>query len=147
MRSIEENKGRIVVAGLGCKGDLSEVLGESNVMNLMKDSRVGLEIRALKELWDMVSSNSDRACYGPKNVESAQEMRAIETLLITDDLYRSDEIGTRKRYAGLVKSVKEAGGKALVYSSMHVMAQQLEQLTGVAAILRFPLPDLEDMDV
>lgn len=29
---------------------------------------------------------------------------------------------------------------------MHVTGEQLSQLTGVAAILRFPLPDIEDED-
>ncbi|KAE9585421.1 hypothetical protein Lal_00018226 [Lupinus albus] len=151
MKSIEENKSRIVVVGLECnnKGNdnLKEVLGDSTVMNSIKNSKVEIEIRTMRELWEMVCNNSDRVCYGPKSVECAQEMKAIETLLITDDLYRNDEIGTRKKYASLVKSVKENGGKVLVYPSMHVLAQQLQHLTGVAAILRFPLPDLEEMDV
>jgi protein pelota len=116
------------------------------VMNLIKDSNLGLEIRTFKELWDMVCNNSDRVCYGPKHVENAHEMKAIETLLISDDLYKNEEIDTRKKYVSLVKSVKEGGGKALVYSSMHVSTPQLAQLTGVAAILRFPLPGLQDMD-
>ncbi|MED6126017.1 hypothetical protein PIB30_074289 [Stylosanthes scabra] len=144
MRGVEENKGRIVVASSGCNGDLKELLGEGTVMNLMKDSKVGLQIRALKEVWDMVSSDSDRACYGPKSVENAKEMGAIETLLISDELYRSREVEIRKKYGCLVKAVRDSGGNALVYSSMHVMAEQLQQLTGIAAILRFPLPDLDD---
>jgi protein pelota len=62
-------------------------------------------------------------------------------------LYKNEEIETRKKYnLSLVKSVKEGGGKALMYSSMHVSTPQLAQLTGVAAILRFPLPGLQDMD-
>ncbi|KAL1293157.1 hypothetical protein HN51_053783 [Arachis hypogaea] len=145
MRSVEENIGRIVVAaGGGCNGDLKDLLGESTVMDLMKDSKVGLQIRALRKVWDMVSSDSDRACYGLKSVENAQEMGAIETLLISDELYRNDEVATRKRYDCLVKAVKNSGGDALVYSSMHVLAEQLQQLTGVAAILRFPLPAFDD---
>ncbi|CAK8543965.1 unnamed protein product [Lathyrus sativus] len=155
MRYIEENKSRIVVVGSRCntnnnKGncdfDLREIFNDVAVMNLIKDSNLGLEIRVFKELWDMVCNNSDRVCYGPKHVESAHEMKAIDTLLISDDLYRNEEIDMRKKYVGLVKSVKEGGGKALVYSSMHVSTPQLDQLTGVAAILRFPLPGLQDMD-
>ena len=30
---------------------------------------------------------------------------------------------------------------------MHVSGEQLQQLTGIAAILRFPLPDLEDAEL
>lgn len=36
------------------------------------------------------------------------------------------------------------GGTAHVFSGMHASGEQLNQLTGIAAILRFPLPDLED---
>ena len=32
-----------------------------------------------------------------------------------------------------------------VFSSSHVTGEQLGKLTGVAAILRFPLPEIEDM--
>ena len=32
------------------------------------------------------------------------------------------------------------------HAGMHVSGEQLNQLTGVAAVLRFPLPDLEDQE-
>ncbi|KAL2345147.1 hypothetical protein Fmac_006432 [Flemingia macrophylla] len=136
-RWLEENKTRMVVVPTGGhEGDLGKVLGDPAVTDLVKDVKVG----AFRELWEMVCNDSGRACYGSAEVERAREVRAIETLLICDELYRNDEVGTRLRYEGLVKSVKEGGGKAFVYSSMHVSAPQLAQLTGVAAILRFPLP-------
>lgn len=75
----------------------------------------------------MVTSNSDRACYGPKSVETAHE------------------IETRHKYVGLVKSVKKASSKVFVFSSMHVSGEELAKLTGIAAMLRFPFPDLDYM--
>ena len=39
--------------------------------------------------------------------------------------------------------VKETGGDVMVFSSMHVSGEQLKMLTGVAAILRFPVPEVE----
>ena len=53
----------------------------------------------------------------------------------------------RKVYAALVDGVREAGGKALILSGAHVSGEQLDQLSGIAAILRFPLPDLEDEEL
>jgi protein pelota len=50
-------------------------------------------------------------------------------------------------HAGLVDSVRDGGGESLVFSSMHVSGEQLNQLSGIAAILRFPLPDLEDIEI
>lgn len=34
-----------------------------------------------------------------------------------------------------------------IFSAMHVSGEQLNQLGGIAAVLRFPLPDLEDMEI
>lgn len=120
-------------------------MNDNAVINLIRETNVVPEIRVFKEFLDMVTSNSDRACYGPKSVETAHEMLAIETLLITDDLFRSVEIETRHKYVGLVKSVKKAGSKVFVFSSMHVSGEELAKVTGIAAMLRFPLPDLDDM--
>ena len=39
------------------------------------------------------------------------------------------------------------GGKVYIFSSMHVSGVQLNQLSGVAAILRYPLPDLDQLEL
>ena len=38
------------------------------------------------------------------------------------------------------------GGTVYVFSTMHVSGQQLQQVSGVAAILRYPLPDLDELE-
>ena len=73
-------------------------------------------------------------------------MLAIDSLLVTDGLFRNSNVKLRKKYVQLVESVREAGGKVYIFSSMHVSGQQLEQVSGVAAILRFPLPDLDELE-
>ncbi|XP_044499534.1 protein PELOTA 1 [Mangifera indica] len=149
LRPIIENKSRIVLVHTtsGYKHSLREVLDAPNVMNLIKDTKAAQEVQALKDFYNMLSNDPNRACYGPKHVEVAHERMAIQTLLITDDLFRNSDIATRQKYVNLVNSVKDSGGTAHVFSSMHVSGEQLGQLTGVAAILRFPLPDLEDIEM
>lgn len=39
------------------------------------------------------------------------------------------------------------GSNVLIFSSMHVSGEQLSALGGVAAILRFPLHELEDEEM
>lgn len=36
------------------------------------------------------------------------------------------------------------GGRVLIFSSLHTSGEQLTQLTGIAALLHFPMPDLEE---
>ncbi|XP_073123220.1 protein PELOTA 1 [Henckelia pumila] len=149
LRSIIENKSRIVLVHTtsGYKHSLREVLDAPNVMSMIKDTKAAQEVRALKDFFAMLSNDPARACYGPKHVEVAHERLAVQTLLITDELFRNSDIPTRQRYVNLVDSVKNSGGTAHIFSSMHVSGEQLAQLTGIAAILRFPLPDLEDIEM
>ncbi|XP_057471102.1 protein PELOTA 1-like [Actinidia eriantha] len=100
-----------------------------------------VEIR-VKEFMEMVSIDSDRVCYGLKGVEVAHELAAIETLFITDELFRSTDLKMRKKFEELVRAVKKGGGKAMMVSS-----KQLAKLTGVGAILRFPVPDIDDLEL
>nr|AGJ52120.1 PELOTA [Solanum lycopersicum]AGJ52122.1 PELOTA [Solanum lycopersicum] len=149
LRPIIENKSRIILVHTtsGYKHSLKEVMDAPNVMTMIKDTKAAKEVQALKDFFNMLSNDPDRACYGPKHVEVAHERLAIQTLLITDELFRSSDVETRKKYANLVDSVKDSGGTALIFSSMHVSGEQLNQLTGIAAILRFPLPELEDIEM
>ncbi|KAE8009878.1 hypothetical protein FH972_006285 [Carpinus fangiana] len=149
LRPIIENKSRIVLVHTtsGYKHSLREVLDAPNVMNMIKDTKAAQEVRALKDFFNMLSNDSARACYGPKHVEVAHERLAIQTLLLTDGLFRNSNTAERKRYVDLVKSVKDSGGTVHIFSSLHVSGEQLASLTGIAAILRFPLPDLEDLEM
>ena len=40
--------------------------------------------------------------------------------------------------------MRQFGGTTRIFSSLHVSGEQLAKMTGVAAILRFPMPELED---
>lgn len=149
LRPIVENKGKIVLthSSSGYKHALKEVLAAPAVLALIKDTKAVKEVKALDDFHTMLANDSSRAFYGPGHVFAAHDRLAIQTLLITDELFRSADITTRRKYVDLVESVKAGGGDVYVFSSMHISGEQLQQLTGIAAILRFPLPDLEDMEL
>jgi protein pelota len=44
----------------------------------------------------------------------------------------------RKMYVNLVDKVKECGGDVYVFSRSHVSGEKLNELSGIAAVLRFP---------
>lgn len=149
VKSMEGVKSRVAlldVSSMGKEG-LREVLDDPRAMSLIKDTKSATELKAMKELNEMMLFHPDKACYGPKSVDLASELMAIETLLITDDMFRNVDSGLRKKYIGLVDSVKRSGGKVLVLSSMHISGEQLTQLTGIAAILRFPVPDIDELEL
>lgn len=77
---------------------------------------------------------------------SRMQIHTLQTLLISDTLFRVADVARRAAYVALADSVRAGGGVVHVFSSMHVSGEQLNQLTGIAAILRFPLPELEDQE-
>lgn len=93
----------------------------------------------------MLATDPDRACYGTNHVLKASEQLAISDLLISDQIYRTPNIQLRKQYINLMESVKNNGGKVFKFSSMHTSGSQLNLYTGIAAILRFPIPDDEEV--
>ena len=42
--------------------------------------------------------------------------------------------------------VRDTGGQVKIFSSLHVSGEQLDQLSGLCALLRFPMAELEDTD-
>ncbi|KQJ90546.1 protein PELOTA 1 [Brachypodium distachyon] len=148
LRAVLENKARMLArAPSGYAHSLKEVLASPGVKSLVKDTRLAQEAPAMEEFFAMITRDSDRACYGPKHVEVAHERLAIQTLLLTDTLFRNPDVAARRKCVDLAEAVKKHGGTVRVFSSMHHSGNQLEQLTGIADILRFPRPELDEIDM
>lgn len=134
----------LVHSNHGHKHALKEVLSDEQVVKRLSDTKAAGEVKALNDFYTMLNNEPSRAFYGPKHVIKANEQGAVETLLVTDELFRSSDIQTRRRYVDLVESVTNAGGNVRIFSGLHVSGEQLNQLSGVAAILRFPLPHIDE---
>lgn len=94
----------------------------------------------------MIDKEPDRAYYGYNDVFKANSELAVHILLVTDGLFLNSDLLKRKKYVSLVESVRENGGEVYILSVMHVSGKQLQQVSGVAAILRYPLPDLYQIE-
>lgn len=151
-KAILANKKSFVVihSSSGHLHSLNEVLKSPEVLVKLKDTKYARETRLMDDFMTMLRKDDGRAWYGPIEVEKAVEKGAIGAgggvLLINNSLFRSYEIGTRKRWVTLVDKVKELGGDARVLSSDHESGKRLEGLGGIAAILTFPLEGLDDED-
>ena len=66
--------------------------------------------------------------------------------MVSDALFRSDDIEERRHYIDLTEQAKTLGAKVYIFSSLHESGEQLNQLTGIAALLKYPIPDLDDSD-
>lgn len=115
-------------------------------LSQIQDTKAVKETRVLNDFHKMMTKDSSRAFYGPGHVLAAAERGAVESLLISDALFRSNQIARRRRYVQLVEEIRQANGNVFIFSTAHVSGEQLNNLSGIAAILRCPLPDLEDQE-
>ncbi|CAG8458065.1 91_t:CDS:10 [Ambispora gerdemannii] len=137
----------VIIASPGfVKDQLFEYVFAEAVSQLA-DTKYAQEMTTLDKFFKMLNDDPDRAFYGWEHVSKAGELGAIGTLMLSDELFRSADIATRKKYIELVKSIRSNGGKVLIFSSLHVSGENLNQLTGVAAILTFPVPDIEEEEL
>ncbi|GAA47775.1 protein pelota [Clonorchis sinensis] len=138
-----ENKGKFVLvhSSSGHKHALKEVLMDSSIQSKLANTKAAAEVNALNDFYQMLKVDQSRAFYGYKHVKAASDALAIDTLLVSDALFRSRDLEERRRYVSLVDTVKEDQGTVRIFSSLHVSGEQLNQLSGVAAILRFPIPE------
>ena len=117
----------------------------------LKDTKYARETRLMDEFMTSLRKDDGRAWYGPNEVEKAVEKGAVGrgggVLLMSNSLFRAQDVAVRRRWVGLVDKVKDVeGGEVRVLSSEHESGKRLEALGGVAAILTFPLDDLDDDD-
>ncbi len=87
----------------------------------------------------MFTADPTRTAYGLEAVTFASNQQAIAELLITDKVYRTEDFTARNQFVELMENVKAAGGAVYKFSSMHVSGEKLDQYTGIAATLRFPV--------
>lgn len=124
---------------------LMEVLRSPEIANQMKDTKFAREGQLLDKFMKTLASDEFRAWYSEPHVLLAAERGAIQTLLISDGLFRSPDPNRRKKFVQLVEDVRSQGGEVAIFSSMHESGRQLNGLTGIAAILMFPM-DVEQVE-
>ena len=136
-------------AASGYLHSLNEVLHTPEVLARLKDTKYARESKLMDDFMTQLYKDDGKAAYGPREVEQAVEKGAVGRgggiLLISDSLFRSQDVGVRRRWVSLVDKVKETeGGEVRVLSSTHQSGTQLEGLGGIAAMLTFPLEYLDE---
>lgn len=146
-KTVIKNKSKFLVvhSSTGYLQGLEEVLKDPSVQRSLNDTKFAREAAIFEEFQRVLNEDDDRAWYGPKEVAKAVELGAVKYLMLTDALFRSDDIAVRKHYIALGDDVRAQGGEVFVFLTLHESGEQLNQLTGAAVLLKYPL-DLETDD-
>jgi protein pelota len=144
---IEENHrelaGKVTTVDTASVGDrgVHEVLKRGAVDRVQAETRIAREATLIDELMENIAQGA-KAAYGIDEVSKAVDYGAVETLLVLDERLRKERAGEGEWDVDaneLVTSVERQGGEVTVFSGEFDPGQQLRNLGGVAAILRYRL--------
>ena len=144
-RVMIENKAKFLCCKASCghKKAIGEMLAAPEITSRLLDTRAVDDVRSFEAFSRMLNDDPDRAHYSYRYVRRANELQAVDTLMVTDTLFKNCNLTIRQQYVRLTESVKEHGGTVRIFSSLHVSGEQLAMVGGIAAILRFPMLDVE----
>ncbi|MCK5261663.1 MAG: pelota family protein, partial [Thermoplasmatales archaeon] len=111
---------------------IHEALKTGIVEQITKNNRVSLETQFIEKLFEEIKKDG-LATYGENEVKDALSKGAVERLLISDILIRSEN-GEK-----LLKLARKTNSKFTIINTMHEAGKKFEGIGGVAAILRFKL--------
>lgn len=128
---------------------LNEVLSSPAITAKLSDTKFARETALMDKFNTLMRQDDGRAWYGPREVERAVAKGAVGrgggVLLINNVLFRAQNVKERRRWVKLVDQVRDVeGGEVRVLSSLHESGKRLEGLGNVAAILTYPLEDLDE---
>ncbi len=111
-------------------------------------ARFARDAQLVDALTQLLRRDDGRAWYGARPVRRAVARGAVGKgggrLLLTRALFRAADARVRARYVRLVDGVRAAGGEVAILSEAGEAGRVLERLGGVAAVLTFPLLDLDE---
>ncbi len=109
---------------------IHEAMKRGLIGKVVEGSRMEKETRLVEQLLERIAK-SDRVTYGPKEVERALMVAAVDTLLVLDRVMKEE------RGEKLYEAAQSTGATVHVISSVHEAGEKLEALGGLGAFLRF----------
>ena len=136
----EELKIYIENTSIGGIEGIYEAIRREALDKILKETQIAEEERLMNELLRRIANGEYTAVYTIERVRRAAEFGAIDTLMLTCDMIsKSEEI--RRVIEEIIREVEKKRGKVKIFSSRHVTRVQLEKLGGIAALLKFPIPE------
>jgi len=127
-------------SAVGGRG-VHEVLKRGAVEEVQTETRIAREAELIDELMERIGTGV-KATYGIEAVKEAADFGAVEHLLVLDERLRLERGGDGDWTVDVddvITTVEQKGGEITVFSSEFAPSDQLENLGGIAALLRYRL--------
>jgi len=110
---------------------INEILKKGTLKKVIKESEIVKESEIIQEFFTHLHKDDGLGVYGLGQIKEANNVGAVQTLLVSEEKMREDEI---QRIAREVESKK---GQVEIISRTHDLGEQFNRMGGLGAILRF----------
>jgi protein pelota len=119
-----------------------EALRSGVLLKAAKQLRIVDETEVMEEVMKRLGKGEGTVTYGLEAVENAVEMGAVEKLVVAETVLREADEEQRLHLEKLMREAEQRRGTITVVSTEHEAGEKLLALTGIAALLRFPISGL-----
>ena len=116
-----------------------EALRSGVLLKAAKQLRIVDETEVMEEVMKRLGKSEATITYGLEAVENAVNMGAVEKLVLADTMLRESDEEQRLHLEKLMLETEQRRGSITVISTEHEAGEKLLALTGIAALLRFPI--------
>jgi len=117
-----------------------EALRAGILLKAVKKLRISEEATVIEEILKRLGKGESNVTYGLDEVENAARLGAVEKLVVVDSILRGSDDQKRLVIEEIMQTVdKKGGGTTMIISAEHEAGSKLLALSGIAALLRFPI--------
>jgi len=117
------------------KSSIRELFKKKEVSMFFTNSIIFKEQKIFEEFLENLGKDNKKAIYGLKEIEQAVDFGAIETILVSEELWKKD----LDKISELIKKADKQKMKVHIVDSSHETHRSLKSFGGIIANLRFAI--------
>ncbi|MBR9679157.1 MAG: pelota family protein [Nanoarchaeota archaeon] len=110
---------------------LQEIINRDETGKILAEEEVSKETGIINLFFEKIGKKNSKTIYGLKIVKEKTMTGAVETLLISDELLKNEEI------RNIIEKNEELSGKIEIISSQHGKGEEFLKFGGIGAFLRY----------
>eukprot|EP00866_Antonospora_locustae_P001380 jgi/Antlo1/1380/1223 len=123
--------------GLNGRKLAAQILTEQRYLDMLRIPVLENEVRKVCIFNKNFYKTPGLVCVGIDEIFDAVEYGAVKDVLVTYETHRKLSLEDRDRLDSMISLTKSMGGSIVVIPEMHVAGQQLKDIGGIAANLKF----------
>ncbi len=123
---------RFVKINYSGKNGIKEIINNNDIDSIISETMLRKGIDILNKIMEKIAKEGSVA-YGYKEVDEYLDMGGVETLLISENMIKKE----REKSEELIRKAELTKAKVVIMPSNNEYGEQLDNIGGVGALLRF----------